>query len=103
LLVTHRIRSAYTYIDDDRVTITRPSIVLEMEAIRALRTGSASSILNSDPSESGRTLGSHPGIRRAVEKMMSDGFIRPGEGFSAVKKGIWERNEEVVWRLLRDL
>lgn len=103
LLVTHRIRSAYTFIDDDRVTITRPSVVLEMEAIKALRTGSAASILSSDPSQSGRTLGSHPRIRLAVEKMMRDGFDRPKEGFSAVKREIWERNEEVVWRLLRDL
>ena len=35
--------------------------------------------------------------------MMSDGWIRRGDGFRDVKRAIWERNEEVVWRLLRDL
>jgi hypothetical protein len=74
-----------------------------MEAIKALRTGSASSILSSDPSRSGRTFGSHARILDAVEKMMGDGWIRPGDGFRDVKRGIWERNEEVVWRLLRGL
>jgi hypothetical protein len=38
-----------------------------------------------------------------VEKMMSDGWIRLGDWFRDVKRGIWERNGEVVCRLLRDI
>jgi hypothetical protein len=96
-------RDSYTYIDDDRVVVTRPAVVREMDAIKALRAGNASSILASDPSDSGWTLGSHPRIREGVKKMMQQGWIRPKEGFDAVKKNIWHRNDGVVWRLLRDL
>jgi hypothetical protein len=96
-------RKAYTYIDDDRVVITRPAAVPEMDAIKALRSGSASALLASDPAESGRTLASQPYIFQAVGKMMREGWIRPAEGFEAVKRKVWRENEAFVWRLLRDL
>jgi hypothetical protein len=101
--VTQRVRTAYSYIDNDRVVITRPSVVLEMGAIKALRTGNASAILSSDPSHSNRTMGSHLHIHQAVDKMMHEGWVRPNEGFQAVKKKIWEKNDEAIRRMLRDL
>jgi hypothetical protein len=103
LLVTRRVRDAYTYVDDDRVVVTRPAAVREMDAIRALRAGDASSIFASDPSNSGWTLGSHPRIREEVDKMMRQGWIRPKEEFDAVKKNIWHQNDRVIWKILRDL
>jgi hypothetical protein len=96
-------REAYSYIDDDRVVITRPAAIREMDAIKALRTGNASAFLASDPAQTGRTIGSHPRIHQAVEKMVQEGWIRPKKGFDAVKKRIWSQNDVVVWRLLRDL
>jgi hypothetical protein len=94
---------AYTYIDDDRVVITRPAVIREIDAIKALRSGNASALLASDPAKSGKPIGSHRYVRQAVEKMMREGWIRPREGFMAVKRNIWHQNEKVVWRLLRDL
>jgi hypothetical protein len=96
-------RDAYTYIDDDRVVITRPAVVREMDAIQALRSGNASALLTNDPAESGMTIGSHGRAREAVERMMQEGWVRPREGFMAVKRTIWNENERVVGRLLRDL
>jgi hypothetical protein len=96
-------RHAYTYIDDDRVVITRPAVVTEMDAIKALRSGNASALLASDPAESGTPIGSHGRAREAVERMMQEGWVRPREGFMAVKRAIWNENQRVVWRLLRDL
>jgi hypothetical protein len=49
------------------------------------------------------SLGSHPRIHEAVDKMMWTGWVRPNEGFQVVKKRICEQNEDVVRRLLRDL
>ena len=103
LLGTRRMREAYTYIDDDRVVITRPAALTEMDAIKALRSGSASEFLASDPAKSSWPMGSHHQIHQAVEEMMQDGWTRSKEGFDDVKKTIWRKNDEVVWRLLRDL
>jgi hypothetical protein len=61
---------------------------------QSLWTGSTSSIPTSDPSRSGRTLGSNSRVRCTVEKTMSDGWIWPGVGFTDVKRVIWEKNEE---------
>jgi len=96
-------QDAYTYLDDDRVVITRPAVIREIDAIKALRSDNASSLLAGDPAKSGKPLGSHPYVSEAVEKMMQEGWVRPTEGFMAVKKRIWDENERVVSSLLRDL
>ena len=97
------LREAYTYIDDDRITITRPAAMSEMEAIKALRTGDASTFLASDPANSGIKLGDHRGIRGAVDEMMRKGWIRTPKGFVQCKWKTWAKNEIVMMRILRDL
>jgi len=103
MLVTQRIRQTYTYIDDERVTITRPAVMSEVQAIQALRSGNASAFLAADPSESGIAVGLHPRSRLSIEHMMQRGWIRPKKGFNTVKERIWGQNYVVAWRLLRDL
>lgn len=96
-------RTAYKYIDDDRVTIRYPAVMTEMDAIRALRTGNASQFLASDPSSSGRTMGSNSAVRSAVEQMMREQWIRPRTGFQDFKQGVWAANDLVVKKLLADI
>jgi len=64
LLATQRLRKAYTYADDDRVTLTYPAVMAEIDAIKALRTRNASDFLASDPSGSGLPLGSNLAVSR---------------------------------------
>ena len=97
------LREAYTHIDDDRITITRPAVMSEMQAIKALRTGDASPFLASDPTNSGIRFGDHRGIREAVEEMMGKGWVRTTEGFKQCKRKTWEKNEVVMMRILRNL
>jgi hypothetical protein len=103
ILSTQRMRTAYKYIDDDRVTIRYPAVMTEMDAIRALRTGNASQFLASDPSSSGRTMGSNSAVRSAVEQMMREQWIRPRTGFQDFKQGVWAANDLVVKKLLADI
>ena len=97
------LREAYTHIDNDKVTITRPAVMSEMQAIQALRTGDASTFLDDDPAHSGIKLGNHRGIRGAVEEMMEKGWVRTKEGFEDCKRKTWEKNDIVMMRILRDL
>jgi hypothetical protein len=96
LLATRRIRSSYTYVakddSDDRVTITRPQFMREMEAIRALRTGYHEGMSNVTKAESAH-----------VERFLARGWKRSEEDFAAVKEAIWRRNEEVVRSVLSDV
>jgi hypothetical protein len=103
ILSVQRVPTAYSYIDDDRVVITYPAVMTEMDAIKALRMRSASQFLASDPSSSGMTMGSNSAVRSAVEKMMREGWIRPKAGFQDFKRGVWAANDLVVKKLLRDL
>ncbi|KAF8332974.1 hypothetical protein F5887DRAFT_986203 [Amanita rubescens] len=102
LLVTQRIREAYAHLDDDRVIVTRPAAMGEVAAIRALRTNNISTFLASDPAQSGVSLGSHPRLRGAAERMLSAGWHRTKGGFDAVKRLIWDQNEAVVIQLIFD-
>jgi hypothetical protein len=95
-------REAYTYIDDDRVAITTPAVMTEMDAIKALRTRNAADFLASDPAKSGRTMGSNAAVREAVELMMSKDWVRSKAGFDTIKQEIWTENELVVMKLLED-
>lgn len=103
LLATQRLRKAYTYADDDRVTLTYPAVMAEIDAIKALRTRNASDFLASDPSGSGLPLGSNLAVRNAVEQMMTRGWVRTKWGFDEVKRKIWAANDLVVSKLLHDL
>jgi hypothetical protein len=100
MLVTQRTREAYTYVDDDRVSIIYPAAMTEIDAIKALRTQNASDFLNSDPSRSGMTIGSNVAVRVAVEKMMKNGWVRSKRGFDESKRGIWAANDLVAMKLL---
>ena len=40
ILASHRMRERYGYIDDDRVTVTRPQALREVNALGALRRAS---------------------------------------------------------------
>ncbi|KAF9542624.1 hypothetical protein CPC08DRAFT_439036 [Agrocybe pediades] len=96
------LRNAYKHIDDDRITITRPAVMSEVEALKALRSGDASAFLSSDPSNMGITLGSHRKVRQAVDRMVKGGWVRSKAGFDARKMQVWRENEEVLRRILRD-
>jgi hypothetical protein len=95
MLVTQRLREAYTHLDDDRVSITYPAVMTEIDAIRALRTQDASACLASDPSGSGVTLGSNSAVREAVEEMLEKDWIRTSEEFEDSKREIWAANDLV--------
>ena len=45
MLVTSRTRHTYGFIDDDRIVVTRPAMMSEVQALRALRTGDAAPFL----------------------------------------------------------
>jgi len=102
-LGVRELREAYTHIDDDKIMITRPAVMNEVQAIKALRTGDASTFLASDPANSGIRLGDHRGIREAVEEMMRKGWIRTKDGYEDCKEKTWKKNEIVMMRILRDL
>ncbi|PBK75884.1 hypothetical protein ARMSODRAFT_950233 [Armillaria solidipes] len=95
LLVTDRMKKAYTYVNDDRAVITRPAAMREIDAVKALRQGSALDFLEQSDYNAP--------IRDSVHRMMRRGWVRNREEVRAFKQSLWERNERVVERLLRDL
>jgi len=103
ILATPRMQEAYTHISDDRVSIAYPSVMTEIDAVIALRSESGATFLASDPSDSGRPMGSNAAVRQAVEEMMAKGWVRSKKGFDAAKSDIWAANEEVVKKLLSDV
>jgi hypothetical protein len=103
ILRTERMQEAYIYINDDRVSVTSPAVMTEMDAIIALRTQNASDFLASDPSKSGRAMGSNAAVRNAVEEMTTRGWIRSKAEFEDVKHKIWRANDLVVMKLLQGL
>ncbi|SJL09859.1 uncharacterized protein ARMOST_13240 [Armillaria ostoyae] len=87
--------NAYTYVNDDRAVITRPAAMREIDAVKALRQGSALDFLEQSDYNAP--------IRDSVHRMMRRGWVRNREEVRAFKQSLWERNERVVERLLRDL
>jgi hypothetical protein len=102
-MLTQRMRDTYTFLDNPRISITRPSALREIHALHALRTRDVSRLLASDPAHSGIALGAHPRIRRGIEEMMRHGWVRPKAGFDAAKHRVWRENDVVGLRLLRDM
>jgi len=103
ILALRELRNSYTYIDDDRITITRPAVMSEVQALKSLRTGHASAFLAKDPSGTGVALGSNSRVKSSVDAMMHGEWVRSKEGFNVCKRKVWRENEEVVRRVLRDL
>lgn len=103
MLVTKRFRDAYKYLDDERILITHPAVMSEVEAIKALRTQDASDFLSSDPSNSGFSMGSYAAVRDAIERMIGQGWIRPKPGFDEWKQNVWASNDAVITRILNGL
>ncbi|KAG9022344.1 hypothetical protein FRB95_014926 [Tulasnella sp. JGI-2019a] len=93
ILGTHRMRNSYKYINDDRLLITRPQALREVETILALRTGSTNHILNRHNSTR---------LMQEVDEMIRLGWKRPLSGFLNLKKELWKRNEQVIWSMLTD-
>ncbi|KAG8851530.1 hypothetical protein FRB96_009203 [Tulasnella sp. 330] len=94
LLTTHRLRAAYTYIDDDRLVITRPQAVRDADAIFALRTGSTRHIRNDFRLEE---------LNTSLRRMMLRGWRTSAAYFYAVQTKVLKYDQDIVWRLLRDL
>ena len=103
LLATTRLRHTYGYIDDDRVTVTRPAAMSEVQALRALRTRDVSAFLRADPAGVGRSMGAHPRLRAAAERMVQAGWARDAHGWKEWKEDVWARNRAVVERIVRDV
>ncbi|KAJ6546927.1 hypothetical protein B0H19DRAFT_954108 [Mycena capillaripes] len=97
ILVTEHIKRSYTYIDDPRAVVTRPAAMREVEALRALRSGDAAYFLD----RMGIAMDSPTG--HAAEAMMRLGWTRSEEESRSFKQDIWNANDRVVERLLRDL
>lgn len=96
-------RKAYGYIDDDRVVVTRPAAMREVQALKALRTGNASFFLDSDPIGIGRTMGEIRGLNEAVQDMLDQGWFRDRAHTRAYKEQLWRKNEVLAERLIRDM
>ncbi|KAJ7678990.1 hypothetical protein DFH06DRAFT_975066 [Mycena polygramma] len=97
ILVTERIKNSYSYANDERAAVTRPSAMREVEALRALRSGDASYFLNRTGIASGSPTA------QVAEAMLRVGWVRSEEDSRAFKQEIWAANDRVVERLLRDL
>ncbi|KAI0750673.1 hypothetical protein C8Q80DRAFT_1153320 [Daedaleopsis nitida] len=103
MLVTKRTRRTYGFIDDDRIVVTRPQAMSEVQALRALRTGDASAFFASDPAGTGVTMGDIPAVREAVERMMHAGWEKSRSGWEAWRAELWKANADVAERILRDI
>lgn len=102
ILATRHFRKSYSYADDDATVITRPASMREVHALKALRTGDATSFLRSDPAGQGQPIGDIKAVREAVEHMLQGGFTRRKEDVRACKESVWKKNLEVAGRLLTD-
>lgn len=95
-------RKAYKYIDDDRVVVTRPSTMREVQALKALRTGEAGWFLDEDPNGDGIRLSSVNRLVNDVHEMLSRGWTRVRAEVRQFKEALWKENDAVALRLLKD-
>ncbi|PPR07644.1 hypothetical protein CVT24_006546 [Panaeolus cyanescens] len=114
ILATRRVRSAYAYADDDRVMVTRPAVISEVAALRALRIGNMTSfwdhytqmaaIGDAVGGDIMKVLPSHGiNVYDDLGHMMEAGWRRADAGFESFREGLWKENERVVEKFLRDL
>jgi hypothetical protein len=97
ILVNRWMREAYSFLDDDRVVVTRPQAAREISAVKALRTGHWS------PPTLARFRYHMKEMKTDMEDMITKGWIRTADQFAAFKHDIWASNEEVVRHILHDL
>ena len=103
MLVTNRTRRTYGFIDDDRIVVTRPAAMSEVQALKALRTGDASPFFASDPAGTGLTMGEIPAVRAGVEKMMREGWVKSRSQWKQWREWLCQQNKDVAERILRDI
>lgn len=111
ILASHRMRERYGYIDDDRVTVTRPQALREVNALGALRRASINTeALEDNNDRHGTNISASAGLEyrsdkfdRDVEEMIDQGWYRNMEGFESFKLDLWEKNREAIRRVLHDL
>lgn len=96
-------RGAYVYVDDDRAVVTRPAAMREIAALKALRTGDASSFLETNIPHTQSTVGSSFPIRKAVDEMLSDGWTRSLKDKENYKRELWRRNDRLAEKLLQGI
>ncbi|KIY73403.1 hypothetical protein CYLTODRAFT_342440 [Cylindrobasidium torrendii FP15055 ss-10] len=93
ILVTSRFREAYKYLDDDRVVITRPMMLGEVEALKVLRTGEWKNGTTLDPRV--KAL-----VQAEVDDLLRLGWKRSKSGFNAYKQQVWLNNERSMRRVV---
>ena len=105
ILVTKRIRSAYGYINDERITITRPQGLREIFAIKILRDGLESPVSAEDASVFSQSRDGLYMERFLVDihDMQRSGWQRSRESFRAFKEGLWADNRNAIERILNDI
>lgn len=104
ILATERMRKAYGYIDDDIAVITRPAAMTEMQALKALRTGSADFFYDAVAKYTGSAEVSRmQALHAAVDRMLQTPWTRDVMDFARYKATLWSKNRAVVERMLRDL
>lgn len=88
-------RHSYGYIDDDRVTVTRPQAIREVHAIEILRAGGGSpyTAVTTGP----------PAFLEDLQAMIRKGWRRSNAEYGRFKNELWESNRQAVWRILNDL
>ncbi|KLO11988.1 hypothetical protein SCHPADRAFT_921523 [Schizopora paradoxa] len=95
LITTVRMRKAYEYIDDERVTITRPQALRDIPAIAAFRAG-----MYSPTNDSATHLLE---FTDDVDKMLSRGWKKTYNEVRAFKERLWAENRKSASRILNDL
>ncbi|KAJ6623988.1 hypothetical protein B0H10DRAFT_1785286 [Mycena sp. CBHHK59/15] len=80
ILVTERIKAAYTYANDDRAVVTRPAAMREVEALRALRSRDVSHFLHANGIPSDSPIG------HAAASMMRLGWMRSTTEFRGSRR-----------------
>ena len=111
ILASRRMRERYGYIDDDRVTVTRPQALREVNALGALRRASINTeALEDNNDRHGTNISASAGLEyrsdkfdRDVKEMIDQGWYRNMEGFESFKLDLWEKNREAIRRVLHDL
>ena len=102
MLVTERTRRTYGFIDDDRIVVTRPALMSEVQALYALRTGDATRFLARSVGDTGMRVRDMPAVRAGVERMMQAGWRKPADGWDSWRAMMWDRNRAVAAKMLRD-
>ena len=96
-------RAAYNHINDDRVVVTRPAAMSELDALLALRTNDPATFYSNVTASPNSQIGDSGILHGAVGDLLLRGWRRPNSWFWEVKRGLWAENDQLVERLLRDL